>query len=133
MGLGPPVCIKCLIIGHNGEWLWYCPKCHSTNLKHNLAEFMPELQKIIGCRSDIIDSNEKTKLLEKNLNIVHVSIRPFMLDNLDPNARYRLWLEENVGKQGNDWSWDISDIDVECIIINFINKESALLFELTWP
>ena len=42
------------------------------------------------------------------------------LDNLgnqtssaDPNDHFRPWLEQNVGRQGWDWDWRISDITAD--------------------
>lgn len=34
------------------------------------------------------------------------------LFSTDPNEHYRPWLEENVGRQFWDWSWELQDNDV---------------------
>ena len=49
MGLGPPVCMKCMIIGTlgAGAFPWSCPRCHDTHLKGSLWTFTKELQKKI--------------------------------------------------------------------------------------
>jgi hypothetical protein len=50
----------------------------------------------------------------------------------EPNEKYRPWLEENVGVQGTDWDWRISD-DGNNLAIDFNKEDSAILFELKWP
>lgn len=39
MGLGPPVCEKCRVIGRMSQdetdYFWYCPICNSRKLKWN--------------------------------------------------------------------------------------------------
>lgn len=51
----------------------------------------------------------------------------------EPNVHYRPWLEENIGRQGVAWDWDLSPQCFELLEIYFVNKEHAMLFELTWP
>jgi len=51
----------------------------------------------------------------------------------EPNVHYRPWLEENIGRQGVAWDWDLSPQCFELLEIYFVNREHAMLFELTWP
>ena len=36
----------------------------------------------------------------------------YFANGSDPNDHYRPWLESNVGKQGWDWDWVLSDDDI---------------------
>ncbi len=57
--------------------------------------------------------------------------RPFEQDGLGVNTRYRNWMIRNVGEQGIDWWWHFTE-DGYTVQINFIEKEHAVLFELSW-
>ena len=52
----------------------------------------------------------------------------------DPNKEYRPWLEENVGRQGVDWEWDISRTDPGAISLRLSDnkKEYATFVMLKW-
>lgn len=54
----------------------------------------------------------------------------------DPNDHYRPWLEENVGKQGWDWDWEMTnnDITTNSLTIKFrLGKKSyAMMAALKW-
>jgi len=45
MGLGPPVCTKCMVIGQLSGGTWVCPVCYSVRLGNHLWEFTEEYQK----------------------------------------------------------------------------------------
>lgn len=45
MGLGPPVCDKCMVIAHLKNHTWSCPVCHSIHVPNNLWEYTTEYQK----------------------------------------------------------------------------------------
>lgn len=135
MGLGPPICNNCLLIGitdkNAKEHPWRCPCCGDFNLKGSLFTLIAPTQKIVEIRTKIFESRIDTKM--KTAKILH---RKFMYpnDNREPNERYRPWLEENVGKQGEMWNWDICPTSTfDCLEISFANSEHALLFELTCP
>ncbi len=62
------------------------------------------------------------------------SIKSFMTkDALEPNHHYRPWLEENIGLQNADWMWEMHSMNDNTLIVYFVRKEDAILFELTWP
>jgi hypothetical protein len=67
----------------------------------------------------------------ENFPYKHTCSRLFIENNLDPNERYRDWLEKNIGKQGVNWEWDILVNDIDMVIIAFIDESHALLFELS--
>ena len=74
------------------------------------------------------------KSVATKIKHTHVALRPFMdVGNPEPNEYYRPWLEGNIGKQGVDWDWDISNKDYLTLEIYFATQEHATLFELTWP
>jgi hypothetical protein len=51
MGLGPPVCMKCMVIGNLSEEKgWFCEICDSRDLKGNLWNN-------IGVSEDELESN----------------------------------------------------------------------------
>jgi len=57
----------------------------------------------------------------------------------DPNDHFRPWLEKNVGKQGWDWNWRISQVgdgtsNMGCLDIKFRKSKAkwASLFLLKW-
>ena len=60
-------------------------------------------------------------------------MRPFWHNGWgDPNDYYRKWLEDNVGKQGSEWQWDIWHNNADIVRIEFSKEEDAILFELRW-
>lgn len=135
MGLGPPICNTCMLIGkldnQAKEHPWRCPCCRDFNLKGSLFTLIAPTQKLVEIRTKIFESRLDTKM--KIAKILH---RKFMHpdDNREPNERYRPWLEENIGKQGEMWNWDIAPTNTfDLLEISFANSEHALLFELTCP
>ena len=53
----------------------------------------------------------------------------------DPNELIRPWLEENVGKQGLNWSWDVvysESAGCDRLKVNFLNKNKAIMFKLIY-
>jgi hypothetical protein len=52
---------------------------------------------------------------------------------LEPNHRYRPWLEEHIGEQYKDWDWNIWSARGNSLIVYFEKEEDATLFELAWP
>lgn len=36
----------------------------------------------------------------------------YKVESADPNDHYRHWMEQNVGKQGWDWDWSMTDNDL---------------------
>ena len=135
MGLGPPVCNRCMLIGrHNSKTQthpWRCPCCGDYDLKGSLWGYLTETQKLIEVRSRLFETRIDSKM--KIAKILH---RRFMFpdDNREPNERYRPWLEEHVGKQGEMWNWDIAPTNTfDLLEISFAKSEHALLFELTCP
>jgi len=70
-----------------------------------------------------------------NIVYAHIAHREFMIKGSDkePNDRYRLWLEENIGQQGKAWNWDICRDNMDNLEIGFSREEDGTLFELTWP
>ena len=54
----------------------------------------------------------------------------------DPNDHYRPWMEENVGKQGWDWDWCMTDDDVSKnrLTIKFRRRREhhAIVASLKW-
>ena len=135
MGLGPPVCTKCMIVAKLDEnditHPWRCPVCKDWDLKGSLWTYVQSMQDIIWRRTRF--ASEKDPKLKK-IKHSHMTKRPFMpTGNPEPNEHYRPWLEINVGKQGIDWDWDISNHDFKVLEIYFVTQEHATLFELTWP
>ena len=45
MGLGPPVCQKCMVIGQLMGDTWTCPSCYSVRMGSHLWEFTEDYQK----------------------------------------------------------------------------------------
>jgi len=133
-GLGPPVCTRCLVIGCLGVGdSWTCPRCHtSAYLNGSLFTYTQAYQKRIEVRTAIVEGRRKigSDLLVRN---AHTSIRPFMADGEEPNNYYRSWLEENIGRQGRDWDWELCGTDIDYLEIYFAKREHATLFELKWP
>lgn len=132
MGLGPPVCNDCYLIGsqhHDTERPWRCPRCKDFNLKGHLWSFTSETQTLIQYRTRLYESRIKS-----DMQIVKTIHRKFMIDDKEPNERYRAWLEENIGKQGEMWNWNILSTGAfDTLVIEFVNSEHATLFELTCP
>ncbi len=133
MGLGPPVCNPCMILGshtEHKEFPWRCLHCGSMELKRHLWEFIKPTQELIEARSRLI---EKRTIMDFGNYIYREFIS--LNDPREPNERYRIWLEENIGKQAEEWDWDInlgSDMDAwKKLRVTFKNHEDAMLFELT--
>ena len=57
-------------------------------------------------------------------------------ESADPSDWYRPWLEENVGKQGWDWDWDIlgDNMTADRLTIKLRNKHAhyASFIGLKW-
>lgn len=135
MGLGPPVCTKCMVIGKLNESAkkhpWRCPICKDWDMKGSLFTYVQSMQDII-CRRTRFLSPKDPKI--KKIQHTHTATRPFMkYGDREPNEYYRPWLEENVGKQAVDWDWDLSSAGLDILEIYFVTQEHATLFELTWP
>lgn len=134
MGLGPPVCIQCMIIGKSTNYKdrpWSCPSCLDFNLKGSLFTNITQMQQLLKIRSEIFESRVKTDICMKNT--VH---RKFMFpgDSREPNERYRPWLESTVGKQGELWNWNLApSVTFDLLEIEFAESEHATLFKLTFP
>jgi len=45
MGVGPPVCDKCIVIAELRNETWACPICYSIRLPNHLWEYTEEHQK----------------------------------------------------------------------------------------
>jgi hypothetical protein len=129
---GSPVCDPCMILGtltEHKEFPWKCLHCGSTELKRSLWGFIKPTQDLIAAR---------TRLIEKRtiMDFGNYIYRKFMYpdDGREPNDRYRSWLEEKVGKQGEDWDWDLlygTDMDAwNKLRVTFKRHEDAILFEL---
>ena len=59
---------------------------------------------------------------------------PRGVNSTDPNEIMRPWLEENAGKQGWTWSWDIvvrSDTE-DGLELKFLNKNHAIMFKMIY-
>lgn len=58
------------------------------------------------------------------------------IDSADPDDHYRPWLEENIGRQGWDWDWLMTDNDVAnnqlTIKIRQKYQEHAIILALKW-
>jgi hypothetical protein len=135
MGLGPPVCEHCFVLGTLDEKRtthpWACHICSDTKLNGSLWTYSKDLQTLIQARSNAF-KNYIPKML-KATAFIH---RPFMYPGnpAEPNDRYRPWLEEHVGVQGEDWNWSLAPgKDFNILEIEFLKKEHAMLFELTCP
>ncbi len=133
MGLGPPVCEPCMIVGTLTEhkpFPWRCLHCGAVELKSHLWNFIKPTQELIEARTNLV----KDRQIMDFGNYIY---RKFMFpdDPREPNVRYRPWLEEKIGKQGVDWDWDIYQgramDDWNKLRVSFKNHEDAILFELT--
>ena len=58
------------------------------------------------------------------------------IESADPNDHYRPWMEKNVGRQGWDWDWCLTDNDVaeNRLTIKFRKgkEEHAVIAALKW-
>ncbi len=137
MGLGPPVCKSCMIIGtlrENAEHgpPWVCASCMTIDLGTNLWNYPNNQQDIIYEDSKMRSASSNIE--KSGIKVAYTLQRPFMSANTtEPNDRYRPWLEEHVGRQGVDWEWDLLSTDYNTLQIAFASKEHATLFELSWP
>lgn len=135
MSLDPPVCNACMLLCRedktNKGHPWRCIKCGDFDTNFSLSKYNKDVQKIINSRTIIYDS---VKSSNKNMKVNAIIRRYFMYigDTRDPNDRYRPWLEENVGKQGIEWNWDLAKDDYRILEIVFSSKEHAVLFTLTF-
>lgn len=132
MGLGPAACDKCYIL-YEHKPTFQCPRCHDndTTMFMMLEGFL--VNEIVNSRTRFFKSIPKhVRLFKIHDEWPHTLFRPFMLKDRDPNEIYRDWLENNVGKQGLHWDWDLTS-DLDLLQINFREAEHAVLFELTWP
>ena len=65
---------------------------------------------------------------------------PVSASSADPNDHYRVWLEENIGRQGRDWQWDcvikddgvISGIVQLRIVVTRAKKDLVPMMLLMW-
>ena len=137
MGLGPPVCTDCNVLGFHRNRndyspVWICPRCMSGKLNSSLWEYSNSIQRQIEENSLMFEG--KTNVEISGIKVAHALFRSFIKGYDDePNVRYRPWLEEHVGKQGVDWEWDLCPEDHDLIEISFANKEHATLFEISCP
>jgi hypothetical protein len=133
--LGPPVCEPCMLVGKLNEKAeqhpWRCPRCGDFDLKGSLLTLISPTQKLVEIRTKIFETKPVTDMkVEKYLH------RKFMYPNdpREPNERYRPWLEEHIGKQGEMWNWDICPTgSFDLLEISFAKSEHAMLFELSCP
>ena len=51
MGLGPPVCLKCEVIAELAQQTWYCPVCHTEDLRKNMWALTPKYQQQLEANS----------------------------------------------------------------------------------
>jgi hypothetical protein len=55
-----------------------------------------------------------------------------IVQSVDPNVKWRAWLEENVGNQGWEWDWKYPNNDTEATItIMFRRATDATVFAIT--
>lgn len=58
------------------------------------------------------------------------------VESADPNDHYRPWMEQNVGKQGWDWDWTLTnnDINENSLTIKFRKgkEKHATIAALRW-
>jgi len=134
MGLGPPVCTLCMIIGTlNNEdkgHPWRCHNCGDFKLPGHLWSYTEDLQQYIQNRTTLYKGR---KIMESKKLLPHSVIKSFMFvgSNLEPNERYRAWLEEHIGKQGEAWNWDIKSVTANLLEVSFEQEEDAVLFRLS--
>lgn len=137
MGLGPPVCLECLVVGELTRRLpghaWSCPICGSVKMKGSLLTFTSSFQHMLKTRSRLFTSEHprlRTMIVEHTIRRKFMEYPDVMYE---PNEYYRPWLEKYIGKQHVDWNWDLCRDNIELIVIEFSKKEYATLFELSWP
>lgn len=133
MGLGPCYCDECFILYEHAP-RFECPRCKRNDSRDfiwvNNSLYREEL---IVKRSKFYKSiPQHVRLFKIHDEMPHTLIRPFMMNDREPNDVYREWLELHVGKQGMNWDWDLTS-DLDLLQINFVESEHAVLFELTWP
>lgn len=135
MGLGPPVCNTCMLVGKlydkSKKHPWRCIRCRDFDLKGSLLGLVSHTQRIVKVRTEVFETR-----ITSDMKIAKILHRKFMYpdDDRDPNDRYRPWLEEHVGKQGIMWNWNIAPTNTfDLLEIEFANAEHATLFELTCP
>lgn len=59
MGLGPPVCVDCGVIGRLSEGKgWRCPNCSDDHLTGSLWLYTKEEQAIIEATTEILKENK---------------------------------------------------------------------------
>lgn len=132
MGLGPTYCDNCLIC-YEYEPFFRCPKCHGKDARTYLWALSFHEETMVNLRTRFYRSiPNHVRLFKIHEEWPYTSIRPFMIDNREPNEVYRDWLENNIGKQGMQWDWTLTS-DLNILQINFQKAEHAVLFELTWP
>lgn len=133
MGLGPPVCLKCNLIGfldNNAvSHPWRCFNCGDFDLKASLWTLNQDFQKVIESRSKLFKQRKIIPM--DNPSFIVKKLFMFLDDDRDPNERYREWLETNVGMQGVEWNWDIDGNNFNSLVVSFIKEEHALLFKLS--
>ncbi len=133
VGLGPPVCGFCMVVGSltSGRAPWFCPVCRTEDLKKHLFDFPEKEHTNLYNRGTLYRNVEELNFPEmKNPKIVY---RPFMRKgDPEPNIKYRPWLEENIGKQGEEWHWSIDNTNPDTLRVSFLKSEDVVLFELTW-
>jgi hypothetical protein len=60
----------------------------------------------------------------------------YIVQSADPNDHYRLWMEQNVGKQGWDWDWAMTDNDLaeNRLTIKFRRgrEQHAMMAAMNW-
>lgn len=54
MGLGPPVCDRCIVIAELRNDIWSCPVCHSIRLSGHLWEYTDEYQQRFENNSKLV-------------------------------------------------------------------------------
>lgn len=134
MGLGPPVCTLCMITGtlnkrDNGH-PWTCHNCGDFKLPGHLWSYTEDMQNYIENRSTLY---RKRKIIKTTKDLPYTVVKSFMFvgDDREPNERYRIWLEKNVGEQGIDWNWDIKSVTANLLDVSFERESDAVLFRLS--
>lgn len=134
MGLGPPVCTLCMILGtlnnQDKGHPWRCHNCGDFKLPGHLFSYTEDLQEYIRNRSKLY---KERKIIKTTKELPYTVVKSFMFvgDDRDPNERYRTWLEENVGEQGINWNWDIKSVTANLLDVSFDQESDAVLFRLS--
>lgn len=131
MGVGPPVCGKCLVlmkmdVDIDGPFA-KCFVCNEREHHYGMWEFDDEHQDFIRRRTHLYNTKQ---MVQYDLTVVAKSRRPW--PSGDPNDLIRPWLESNIGMQGVDWNWDMDPNNFNNIEYYFSKEEYATLFELSW-